>query len=169
MDFEEESFNEPNISLDTQYRVLLIGHRVALIKDLCNRLGLNCYLDDHLSYFSSSKQKYGVCLDSLRHVQFHSYDMVIIDESEQVLSHFLADTLKDRELIFHLLDVIVFNTKKVVALDADIGWTSYLTLNWMKRNRGNHESINFNNFCASDLIFLSLQILSLFSTLGRSE
>ena len=151
-DFEEESFNEPDISLDTQYRVLLIGHRVALIKDLCNRLGLNCYLDDNPSSYSSRKQKYGVCLDSLRHVQFHTYDMVIIDESEQVLSHFLADTLKDRELIFHLLDVIVFNTKKVVALDADIGWTSYLTLNWMKRNRGNHESINFNSFIINEYI-----------------
>jgi hypothetical protein len=151
-DFEEKSFDEPDFSLDTKYRVLLIGHRVALIKDLCNRLGLNCYLDDHLSYFSSSKQKYGVCLDSLRNVQFHSYDMVIIDESEQVLSHFLADTLKDRELIFQLLDAIVFSTRKVVALDADIGWTSYLTLNWMKRNHGKYDSINFNNFIINEYI-----------------
>jgi len=152
LDFEEQSFTDPDISLNTQYRVLLIGHRVALIKDLCNRLGLNCYLDDNPSSSLSRKQKYGVCLDSLRNVQFHSYDMVIIDESEQVLSHFLADTLKDRETIFHLLDVIVFNTKKVVALDADIGWTSYLTLNWMKRDRGFHKSINFNNFIINEYI-----------------
>lgn len=152
LDFEEESFNNPDLSLNTQYRVLLIGHRVALIKDLCNRLGLNCYLDDKPGSSSSRKQKYGVCLDSLRNVQFHSYDMVIIDESEQVLSHFLADTLKDRELIFHLLDVIVFNTKKVVALDADIGWTSYLTLNWMKRDRGYHNTNTFNNFIINEYI-----------------
>ena len=77
--------------------------------------------------------------------------MVIIDESEQVLSHFLADTLKDRELIFHLLDAIVFSTRKVVALDADIGWTSYLTLNWMKRKRGKYYSINFNKYGVSSL------------------
>jgi ABC-type branched-subunit amino acid transport system ATPase component len=55
-DFEEESFNNPDLSLDTQYRVLLIGHRVALIKDLCNRLGLNCYLDDNSDSSSSRKQ-----------------------------------------------------------------------------------------------------------------
>ena len=152
LDFEEQSFTDPDISLNTQYRVLLIGHRVALIKDLCNRLGLNCYLDDKSSSPNSNKQRYGVCLDSLRNVQFHSYDMVIIDESEQVLSHFLADTLKDRETIFKLLDVIVFNTKKVVALDADIGWTSYLTLNWMKRDRGFHKTINFNNFIINEYI-----------------
>ena len=152
LDFEEESFNDPDLSLNTPYRVLLIGHRVALIKDLCNRLGLNCYLDDNPSSSLSRKQKYGVCLDSLRHVQFHSYDMVIIDESEQVLSHFLADTLKDRETIFHLLDSIVFSTRKVVALDADLGWASYLTLNWMKRDRGFHKSINFNNFIINEYI-----------------
>lgn len=58
LDFEEESFNDPDLSLNTPYRVLLIGHRVALIKDLCNRLGLNCYLDDNPSSSLSRKQKY---------------------------------------------------------------------------------------------------------------
>ncbi len=34
-------------STETEFSVLLIGHRQALISELCHRIGLICYLDDY--------------------------------------------------------------------------------------------------------------------------
>ena len=60
----------------TKFRVLLIGHRRALIRNLCERLDLFCYLDDlDKSKFQISESRinhYGVCFDSIEMVSFTS-------------------------------------------------------------------------------------------------
>src|SRR5262249_26489733 len=74
-------------------RVLLIGHRRALINQSCERLQL-------VSYLKSTGRpdvlgRFGVCLDSLAMVPPHAvYDTIILDESEQLLAHFLSETLE---------------------------------------------------------------------------
>ena len=112
--------------------VLLIGHRVALIRQSCERLGLECYLDftGHLT-----ARRLGVCLDSLRRLRFkgqwfNQFRTIIIDESEQVLSHFLSDTIDSdaRDAIFVDFKTLLQRAKRVVALDADLGWSSFETL-----------------------------------------
>ena len=124
-------------------RILLIGHRQALIGDLCARLGLNCYLDDDgKSDIAKSKRRarYGICLDSLGKVansiysESNRYNIIVIDESEQVLSHFLSDTLdgKRRDL-FDVFSQLISRADKVVALDADLGWVSFITLALLTR------------------------------------
>ncbi|TXI91728.1 MAG: hypothetical protein E6Q34_07050, partial [Burkholderiaceae bacterium] len=71
--------------------VLLIGHRQSLIRNLSKRLGLHCYLDDQQGKpTDGAKKRYGVCLDSLMKVDGSSYDIIVIDEIEQVLAHFLS-------------------------------------------------------------------------------
>ena len=129
--------DEPPQSIESDYRVLLIGHRQALIRDLCHKLKLNCYLDDDEDARSESvrnrKKRYGVCLDSLRKVAYIRYDVIILDECEQVLSHFMSDTFRDPEGIFYFLSELISSTPSVVALDADLGWTTLLTLSKMKK------------------------------------
>jgi hypothetical protein len=132
----EEADDDGTPVRDTDYKILLIGHRQALIRDLCNRLDLNCYLDDaegQTSFGKHRKHRYGVCLDSLRKVQSYKYDLIIIDEVEQILSHFLSETLKDREFIFKLFEALVVSTRSVICLDADLDWTSFLTLTEMQK------------------------------------
>ena len=122
----------------TKTRALLIGHRQALIRDLSNRLGLNCYLDDPSSKSDtkSRKARYGVCLDSLWRVREEAYDILIIDEVEQVLSHFLSDTLgEDRYKVFEYFKSLVRSTPRVVVLDADLGWNSFTTLTQIKKSK----------------------------------
>jgi Origin of replication binding protein len=109
---------------------LLIGHRVALIRQSCKRLGLECYLD-----FDGplEMQRLGVCLDSLQRLQGSSlktFKTIIIDESEQVLSHFLSETMEreNRDAIFVIFSTLLRRAKRVIALDADLGWLTFETL-----------------------------------------
>ena len=122
----------------TSFRVLLIGHRRALIRNLCERLGLHCYLDESTSgsIWESGlrRNQFGVCFDSIYKVSFTTvpYDIVLVDEVEQVLAHLLSSTVRDRYGYFRAFKQLISNAKSVVALDADLGWTSYLTLTSMR-------------------------------------
>src|SRR5262249_9788785 len=74
--------------------VLLIGHRRALIRQTCEHLGLRCYLDDASRPVTEAPSRYGVCLDSLLRLPTRTrFDVVVLDESEQVFSHFLSATM----------------------------------------------------------------------------
>jgi hypothetical protein len=119
------------LTTNNPLRILLIGHRRSLIQSMCNRLGLHCYLDDGLegSKHKSKKERqsqYGVCVDSLGKLDLATpYDFVLIDESEQVLSHFSSKTLAGkRNLMFLYFMRLIEQAKSVVALDADLSWTT---------------------------------------------
>ncbi len=117
-------------------KVLLIGHRQALISEMCNRLGLVCYLDvkNTAELAKGINPNYGVCLDSLCSAIGNQtkWDLIIIDESEQVLSHFLSETLGDKRTeIFHQLNLLISDAKSVITLDADLGWITFNTITRM--------------------------------------
>ena len=122
-------------------KVLLIGHRRSLIKDAANKLELKCYLD----YSKEDKSRlnfdrYAISLDSLPRIPNDiKYDTILLDESEQILAHFLSNTLADkRRNIFHKFKHIIFKAKHVVALDADLSWPSYYFLSeWKNKNKEN--------------------------------
>jgi Origin of replication binding protein len=109
--------------------VLLIGHRQSLIREAAAKLGLRCYLDADDT--GSGMRTLAVCLDSLPKYnesnggrQPKAHDLVIIDESEQVLAHLLSDTIEKRYGIERCFDALMYevaNAKAVIALDADLG------------------------------------------------
>jgi len=129
--FEENDDLDSPSRLYTDKRVLLIGHRQALIREMCQRLYLDCYLD-HKASQKGRYPRFGVCLDSLSMAfknEDTKYDVVIIDESEQVLSHFLSETIgSERVNIFEQLQSLVSNAASIVALDADLGWITFNTI-----------------------------------------
>lgn len=113
----------------TNEKVLLIGHRRSLIGSLCKSLDLNCYLDDSSGEMRRRRNRYGICLDSLERIRGHKYDLIVIDEVEQLLAHFMSKTLGNkRESIFALFAELLCSAKKIVVLDADLGATSFITL-----------------------------------------
>ena len=87
-----------------QQQVLVIGHRVQLVKELCQRFGLNYITEGDRQ--SGIGLGYGLCIDSLHGTSQASFDpdlwqnsLVIIDEVEQVLWHALnSSTCKDRRV-----------------------------------------------------------------------
>jgi hypothetical protein len=113
--------------------ILLIGHRQSLIKEAANRLGLDCYLDDEDKGTHRKKRfGYAICLDSLHKIAMGAskgsspsqYDVIILDESEQVISHLLSETLRERigmPAAFACLEFMIRRAKAVYALDADLG------------------------------------------------
>jgi Origin of replication binding protein len=148
--YEEGTDFESSEAYYSKERVLLIGHRIALIGDLCNKLSLNSYLEDPKNDSSAVRRRmsrYGVCLDSLQKVRGESYDVIVIDEVEQVLSHFLSETIGEkRNGLFNIFCGLIRQAKKVVALDADLGWITYITLAHLTReqDRGNKPALPLN-------------------------
>jgi hypothetical protein len=133
---------------DRPTSILLIGHRRTLIREAAAKLGLRCYIEPD-DTDTGGLLTLAVCLDSLpkyaesfnaKHGQPSwrrkgPFDLVIIDEVEQVLKHLLSETIKQRaglEQCFDALNSEVTHAKAVVALDADLG---LLTAQAMKAMR----------------------------------
>lgn len=127
--------------------ILLIGHRVALIRQTCQRLNLECYLDFDGPLTSKTL---GVCLDSLERLiwteQIGAYsnqsrenlfETIVIDESEQVLSHFLSSTIdpRTRHALFRIFCRLLQSARRVVTLDADLGWLTFETISKLAQPR----------------------------------
>lgn len=108
--------------------VLLIACRRTLIFSSAKRIGLDCYLDEAGNKVAPSRH-YAICVDSIPRLidlRANHYDVVIIDESEQVFSHFTSDTLgSNRRNAFLMMQRIIRKASTVIACDANL---SYLTL-----------------------------------------
>ncbi|MGA2567942.1 MAG: plasmid replication protein, CyRepA1 family [Pseudolabrys sp.] len=106
---------------------VVIMHRRMLSRQACRRLDIPCYLDvAHLDH-----DRIGVCFDSLVRLQNRStFKLVVIDEVEQVLAHILSDTISsvDRIVLLRKFIGLLRAADSVVAMHADIGWASFVTL-----------------------------------------
>ena len=83
--------------------------------------------------FVEPTRHYAVCLDSLVELDTsnkdHRYDVVIIDESEQVFTHLVGKTLKDRRRkVFSTLRYYLRKARHVVVLDADLNMITMDTI-----------------------------------------
>lgn len=111
---------------DKNVRILLIGHRRSLINATAERLGLTSYLnmdESSASEYNKPTRHYAISLDSMGKlmVEAKAYDVVIIDEVEQVFAHLLSDTLgKERMKAILYLQHFITKAKHVFLLDADM-------------------------------------------------
>ena len=112
-------------------KILVVGHRVQLVRELCQRFGLG-YVSD-IDPVAEDLQGYGLCIDSLHgnsQAQFDPKDwtnsLVIIDEVEQVLWHVLnSSTCKDRRVEIlkcfkTLMQNVLADRGQVYIADADL-------------------------------------------------
>ena len=123
--------------------ILLIGHRRSLITEAAKKLGIWCYLDETDRPLGLDRTL-AVCLDSLPKfnesngrslISTGPHDLVIIDESEQVLSHLVGETIKSRYGIDRCFDALqheIAHAKAVIALDADLGLVTAHALRTMR-------------------------------------
>ena len=111
-------------------KVLVIGHRVQLVRELCQRFGLNYVTKGDPS---RSGLGYGLCIDSLHSFSQAKFDpdewkdsLVIIDEVEQVLWHALnSATCKERRVEIlksfkTLIQNVVASQGQLYIADADL-------------------------------------------------
>lgn len=119
-------------ALDRRQKVLVIGHRIRLVEELCQRFGLN-YITEISKNNNAEVLGYGLCIDSLHpnsQAQFHADDwkdaLVIIDEVEQVLWHGLNSiTCKDNRVAIlkslkTLMQSVLGGEGRVCIADADL-------------------------------------------------
>jgi hypothetical protein len=114
--------------------VLLIGHRRSLIRSASQRLKLTPYLDffsdtkslgfSDIEIYNDPTRLYAICVDSLvkqLNPAVHRYDVVIIDEVEQVLSHLTGNTVKEkRRETFLYFKHYLNRARRLYVLDADL-------------------------------------------------
>jgi hypothetical protein len=81
---------------------------------------------------ASPTPHYAICADSLPLIMdttVHRYDIVIIDEVEQVIGHLLSETMKPtRRLVLHALRFYLNHATEIYALDADLHRVSVVSL-----------------------------------------
>jgi hypothetical protein len=119
-------------AIASKQKVLVIGHRVQLVKELCQRFGLN-YITEVSDRADRSGLGYGLCVDSLHGLSQAQFDpndwhnsLVIIDEVEQVLWHALnSSTCKDRRVEIlkcfkSLIQNVLGNHGQLYVADADL-------------------------------------------------
>jgi len=128
---------------------LLISHRVSLIRQICEEIGLHIYEDNKIDLWS--RERLGITFDSLRElINFTSngeklakrnYDYVIIDESEQVIGELLTTdrmmkaTRQETSDVFHYVGQFIKNAKAVYVADADISDLTRLFLEIWRTDR----------------------------------
>jgi hypothetical protein len=112
--------------------VLLIGHRQMLIMSTAKRLGLTPYItmkrqsaeDEPKIAYNKPDRHFAVCIDSLPtrlDPRINKYDVILIDEVEQVLAHLTSDTLREqRNNAITFLGHYLRQSKKAYLLDADL-------------------------------------------------
>ncbi len=116
-------------------RILLLGHRVSLLQSMAHGLGLDFYKEPSRRRSAElivGSDHYALCVNSLWRLEFPNkhYDVVILDESEQVLHHLTSDTIpfdKRAEVMRRFADFIA-HAKKVYCLDADLSILSVDTI-----------------------------------------
>ncbi|HEY8159883.1 MAG TPA: plasmid replication protein, CyRepA1 family [Methylobacter sp.] len=127
-----------------QVSVLLIGHRRTLISATASRIGLASYIlqSDSASApiaYRDPSDYYAICVDSLPSkldARVDKYDVVLIDEVEQVISHLLSETLREnRREAMHVMQYYLQNAKSIYALDADLNKVTFTVLNTMLNDR----------------------------------
>ncbi len=119
--------------------ILLVGHRISLLSSLSERLGLSYYLTT-----KGRSERMAISLDSLTRFAtqvgptWKPYDTLFIDESEQVLRHLTAETLKKRRQdVVNVLIQIIRSAKRIVCLDADL--TGELSVDLIALLRGEEQ------------------------------
>lgn len=110
-------------------KVLLVGHRRSLLRALSKELDLDCYLGDDKKSESkirnSNKKYFAVSVDSIStclNTASDKFDVILIDESEQVFSHLISDTMKFsiRNSSYKILKHYIRMAKTCIAVDADL-------------------------------------------------
>ena len=121
----------PYAKMETSF--LAITHRQSLATKAANDFGLDLYLNmekDDMNYAS----QLSICINSLYKLSGEGkptprYEIVLLDESEQILRALVESNMQYKDLIMATLKFILKNAKFIVLADADL---SPLTMEFIK-------------------------------------
>ena len=114
-------------------RVLVVTHRESLAKNLAARLKFECY-NDYPAHLLRDIPRLVICFDSLQKLELNgqlpSYDLIVLDESEQVLEHTTGRHIKRKLQNFGVFEHYLKTAPRIIAADANAG---HLTADTLRR------------------------------------
>lgn len=106
--------------------VLFTTHLISLVESAAQRLGLVSY-NECDNFDLQMEHRLAICLNSLGKLTaegaLRNYDIVIIDEIEQVLAR-LTTHIEQKPLVFSVLQHIMSNARSLICLDAHLSTTT---------------------------------------------
>lgn len=112
-------------ALAADLRVLVVVHRESLAKTLAGRLRLENYNDYAASDLRSINRGLVICFDSLHKLtlggDLPGYDLLVLDECEQVLRHTKEPHIKNKPVNFKTLTHYLDKASRFIGLDAHAG------------------------------------------------
>jgi hypothetical protein len=126
--------------------ILFTTHLISLVESAAQRLGLVSY-NACDAFDLQIESRLAICLNSLGKLTsegaLKSYDVVIIDEIEQVLAR-LTSPIEQKPLVFNVLAHLIAHAKTLICLDAHLSQT---TVQLIKRFCPNAPvTVHFNEF-----------------------
>ena len=111
--------------------VLFATHLISLVESACTRLEL-CSYNACDNYDLQIESRLGICLNSLgkltANAPLQDYDIVVIDEVEQVLAR-LTTHIEQKPLVFQVLQHVMSHAKTLICLDAHLSKTTAQFIN----------------------------------------
>ena len=108
----------------TRLSVLVVTHRESLARNLAARLKFENY-QDYPAHLLSAAPRLVICFDSLQKLvsggKLPSYDVLLLDESEQVLEHATSRHIRHKAANFGALEALLRDTPRVICADANAG------------------------------------------------
>lgn len=105
-------------------RVLVVTHRESLAKNLAARLRFECYTD-YPAHMLRDISRLVICFDSLQKLALTGvvpeYDVLVLDESEQVLEHTTGRHIKRKAANFGVLEHLLKTAPRIICADANAG------------------------------------------------
>ena len=102
--------------------VLFTTHLISLVESAASRLGL-CSYNECDNYDLQMESRLAICLNSLgkltANASLRDYDIVVIDEIEQVLAR-LTTHIDQKPLVFRVLMHVMAHAKTLICLDAHL-------------------------------------------------
>lgn len=128
------------------HSILFTTHLISLVESAAQRLGLVSY-NECDAFDLQIENRVAICLNSLGKLTaegaLKTYDVVIIDEIEQVLAR-LTTHIEQKPLVFSVLKHLMMHTKTLICLDAHLSQT---TVQIIQRFCPNHPvTVHFNEY-----------------------
>ena len=126
--------------------VLFTTHLISLVESAATRLGLMSY-NKCDNFDLLMEPRLAICLNSLGKLTaegpLRDYDLVIIDEIEQVLAR-LTTHIEQKPLVFNVLRHVMSNAKTLICLDAHLSATTVQLIQELASDKP--ITVHFNEF-----------------------
>ena len=107
-------------SLPADSRILYVTPRMSLSTSVSREMGITDYQDISKVWKYSEAHNLSIVINSIYHIANETYDVVILDESEQILRQITSRLITDKKVVLTALTGILQRASTVIFADAHL-------------------------------------------------